>query len=144
MLLLPLGNSIEEENMSRNPSNPQLNVRLVTRKEFSNVAGGLAHGALTGPLQGKAKQIADFIVSNVDSPDYHDLCSLSHLEIHFETTAATLRSCLRAPTQLGLLVIQGRYVYPTALLLCMSTPKLNNSEAARIVHRLKTASMIRS
>ena len=123
--------------MSGNHSNPQWGAGPESRKEFSNVAHGLA-GGLVGPLQGTARQIADFVVSNVDSPDYATRCSLTNLQTHFQTTPATLRVCLRAPTQMGLLVVRDGSVYPTPLLLCVNTPKLSNSDAAQIVRRLKT------
>jgi hypothetical protein len=113
------------------------NGRPVHRKEFANSAHGLPQGALAGPLRGTAKQIADFVVSKVGDPDYHAVCSLDNLAAHFQTSVATLRNCLRAATQTGLIEIQGVYVYPRPLLLCMSTPKLGQTDAAQIVRYLK-------
>ena len=116
---------------------PQSNGRPVTRKQFANSAYGLPPGALAGPLRGTAKQIADFVVNSVEDPDYHRVCSLANLAAPFQTSVATLRNCLRPATQTGLIEIQGVYVYPRPLLLCMSTPKLGQTDAAQIVRYLK-------
>ena len=123
---------------------PQSNERPVTRKQFTNSAHGMLPGALAGPLRGTAKQIADFVVNNVEHPEYHTVCSLAGLAAHFQTNVATLCNCLRPATQMGLIEIQGVYVYPKPLLLCMSTPKLGQTDAAHIVRYLKGLAPTRS
>lgn len=122
--------------MAKRHSVPQTNVRPVTRKEFSNTAYGGGTSSPARTLQGKSKQLADYILECVDAPDYTALCSLERLGAHFNTTGPTLKSFLRIPVELGFLAIQNQCVYPTPRFLCENNPKLSITEAARVLRCL--------
>src|SRR5438128_343732 len=93
-------------------------------------------------LSPRGAEVLTHILNSVAFESYGDCCSIDDMAARFKTTATRLRRSLQSVLDDGLITIEGEtfpVVYPTVRLLRRQDRDLTESEAAKIVSRIKRA-----